>query len=174
MTLRFILRWGPLLGLLGLIIAYWFLADAIPSLVASSPRLMFIFGHSLKGPGPYLGFSLLFALWGALEPMSLALLVPPLFLAVLLLAVSIATMIFSLLVVFVLIIGLHQNTFPWMLNWMLVSGLFVAPLMLLGAGVVLLLATTAKGLQQTKRFKRWEIGIMLLGSSWIGLAIGWS
>lgn len=174
MTPKTLSYWLPLAGLIGLGIAHACLAATVLSLAASSPLLAPALANFSTIRWLYLGFSLLFAAWGAVSPLSLGVTAPAALLLIFLFAGSISIMILSVLVVLVLMIGLNQNLFPGLINWMLVSGFFVAPIMLANAGVVLFVAAVAESLKQYKLLKKWEIGALLSLASWFGLTIGWS
>lgn len=160
-----------LAGLVGLIVAYCFLAMIVPLLVGLAADTMPALKVLLQLQKPFLlGFSLLLALWARRDPASLAVIFP---------AASVVVAIF-LVVVPSLVIGIALaaaivgiNLSSWTSDWMF-AAIPISPLVLINIPIVLLLAATAWGLKQNRILKQWEVFVMLLAASWLGLAIGWS
>jgi hypothetical protein len=160
-----------LAGLVGLIVAYCFLAKTVPILAVFASDMMPTLKNLFELQRLYLlGFSLLVALWGTLNPGNLAMVFPAVSLVMFIfVAVIPATIIVCVILAAIVGADLHS----WVGEWVF-PAIYAGPLILINIVVVLLLAGTAKGLKQNKVFKQWEIFVLLLGSSWIGLAIGWS
>ncbi len=155
-----------LIGLVGLIAAYCFLARATYILINLNTE-----EPSVILPRLYLvGLSLVLAFWGSRNPNSLAVAFPVLSVIIFIVAFAIPAVVIGFALV-VAIFGINLSS--WTAGWMF-SAIHISPLAILNAGVAVLLAGTAKQLKENTRFKQWEIFVMLLGASWIGLAIYWS
>ena len=155
-----------LAGLLGLIVAYYFLAHEtyiLMSLATEEPSVILLRLYLV-------GLSLLLALWGARNPESLAMAFPALAVVIFIVAFVIPAVVIGFALV-VAIFGINLSS--WTAGWMF-SAIPIGPLAVLNAGVAVLLASTAKELKQNTLLKQGEVFVMLLGVSWIGLAIYWT
>ena len=155
-----------LAGLVGLIVAYYFLANAtyiLLGLTTEEPPVVLLRLYLVA-------LSLLLAFWGSRNPRSLATVFPAIAVVIFIVAFAIPAVVLGC-ILFAAIVGINLNS--WAAGWMF-SALPIGPLAVLNAGVVVLLASTAKGLKQNTLLKQGEIFVLLLGASWIGLATYWS